>query len=76
MKRLDNAKYLVSRYLKLSNLFMVFPSSLTCPTLSSLKHKYSVAENGDLDRVIAHRFQAVWKNWKRILGVLFDKRIG
>lgn len=35
----------------------------------------TVAENGELDSEITHRVQAGWKNWKKMSGVLCDKRI-
>ena len=34
-----------------------------------------MAENGDLDAEITHRIQAGWKNWKKMSGVLCDKRV-
>ena len=36
----------------------------------------TVAEDGDLEAEITHRIQAGWKNWKKVSGVLCDKRIG
>ena len=43
------------------------------------KFKYlgsTVAEDGGLEAEITHRIQAGWKNWKKVSGVLCDKRIG
>ncbi len=34
-----------------------------------------MAENGDLDTEMTHRLQSGWKNWKRISGILCDRRI-
>ena len=34
-----------------------------------------MAENGDLDTEITHRIQSGWKNWKRVSGILGDRRI-
>ena len=34
-----------------------------------------MAENGDLDTEMTHRIQSGWKNWKRIWGILCDRRI-
>ena len=35
----------------------------------------TLAENGDLDAEMAHRIQSGWKNWKRVSGILCDRRI-
>ena len=35
----------------------------------------TLAENGDLDMEMTHRIQSGWKNWKRISGILCDRRI-
>ena len=35
----------------------------------------TLAENGDLDTETTHRIQSGWKNWKRISGILCDRRI-
>ena len=35
----------------------------------------TLAENGDLDEEITHRIQSGWKNWKRVSGILCDRRI-
>ena len=35
----------------------------------------TLAENGDLDAEMTHRIQAGWKNWKRVSGILCDRRI-
>ena len=35
----------------------------------------TLAENGDLDADMTHRIQPGWKNWKRISGILCDRRI-
>ena len=35
----------------------------------------TLAENGDLDTEMTHRIQSGWKNWKRISGILCDRRI-
>ena len=35
----------------------------------------TLAENGDLDAEMTHRIQSGWKNWKRISGILCDRRI-
>ena len=34
-----------------------------------------MAENGDLYAEMTHRIQSGWKNWKRISGILCDRRI-
>ena len=34
-----------------------------------------MVENGDLDAEITHRIQSGWKNWKRVSGILCDRRI-
>ena len=35
----------------------------------------TLVENGDLDAEMTHRIQSGWKNWKRISGILCDRRI-
>ena len=35
----------------------------------------TLAENGDLDTEMMHRLQSGWKHWKRISGILCDRRI-
>ena len=35
----------------------------------------TLAENGDLDAEMTHRIQSGWKIWKRISGILCDRRI-
>ena len=35
----------------------------------------TLAENGDLDAEMMHRIQSGWKNWKRVSGILCDRRI-
>ena len=35
----------------------------------------TLAENGDLDTEMTHRIQSGWKTWKRISGILCDRRI-
>ena len=35
----------------------------------------TLGENGDLDAEMAHRIQSGWKNWKRVSGILCDRRI-
>ena len=35
----------------------------------------TLAENGDLDAEMTHRIQSGWKNWKRVSGILCDRRI-
>ena len=35
----------------------------------------TLAGNGDLDAEMTHRLQSGWKNWKRVSGVLGDRRI-
>ena len=35
----------------------------------------TLAENVDLDAEMTHRIQSGWKNWKRISGILCDRRI-
>ena len=43
------------------------------------KFKYlgsTVAEDGDLEAEITNRTQAGWKNWKKVSGVLCDRRVG
>ena len=34
-----------------------------------------LAENGDFDAEMTHRIQSGWNNWKRVSGILFDRRI-
>ncbi len=34
----------------------------------------TLAENGDLDTEMTHRIQPGWKNWKRISGIMCDRR--
>ena len=35
----------------------------------------TLAEDGELDSEVTHRVQSGWKNWKRVSGVLCDRRI-
>ena len=35
----------------------------------------ALAEDGELDAVVTHRVQSGWKNWKRVSGVLCDRRM-
>ena len=35
----------------------------------------TLAENGDLAAGMTHRIQSGWKNWKRVSGILCDRRI-
>ena len=35
----------------------------------------TLAENGDLDAEMTHRIQSGWNNWKRVSGILCDRRI-
>ena len=35
----------------------------------------TLAEDGDLDAEVTHIVQSVWKNWKRVSGVLCDRRM-
>ena len=35
----------------------------------------TMAENGDLAAEMTHRIQSGWKNWKRVSGILCDRRI-
>ena len=35
----------------------------------------TLAENGDLDAEMTHRIQSGWTNWKRVSGILCDRRI-
>ena len=35
----------------------------------------TLAENGDLDTEMTHRLEPEWKHWKRISGILCDRRI-
>ena len=35
----------------------------------------TLAENVDLDAEMTHRIQSGWKNWKRVSGILCDRRI-
>ena len=35
----------------------------------------TLGENGDLHAEMTHRIQSGWKNWKRISGILCDRRI-
>ena len=34
-----------------------------------------LAENGNMDPETTHRIQSGWKNWKRVSGILCDRRI-
>ena len=34
-----------------------------------------LAENGDLDAEMTHRIQSGWQNWKRVSGILCDRRV-
>ena len=34
----------------------------------------TLAENGDMDAEMTHRIQSGWKNWKRVSGILCDRR--
>ena len=36
----------------------------------------TISEDGGLDTEITHRIKAGWKNWKKMSGVLCNKRIG
>ena len=35
----------------------------------------TLVENGDLDAEMTHRIQTGWQNWKRVSGILCDRRI-
>ena len=35
----------------------------------------TLAEDGDLDTEMTHKIQSGWKNWKRISGIMCDRRI-
>ena len=35
----------------------------------------TLAEDGELDAEVTHRMQSGWKNWKRVSGVLCDRRM-
>ena len=35
----------------------------------------TLAEDGQLDAEVTHRVQSGWKNWKRVSGVLCDRRM-
>ena len=35
----------------------------------------TLAENGDLDAKMIHRIQSGWQHWKRVSGILCDRRI-
>ena len=35
----------------------------------------TLAEDGKLDAEVTHRVQSGWKNWKRVSGVLCDRRM-
>ena len=35
----------------------------------------TLAEDGELDAEVTHRVQSGWKNWKRLSGVLCDRRM-
>ena len=35
----------------------------------------TLAEDGELDAEVTHRVQSGWKNWKRVTGVLCDRRM-
>ena len=34
-----------------------------------------MAENGHMDAEMTHRIQSGWTNWKRVSGILCDRRI-
>ena len=39
-------------------------------------HKRSMTQSsGDLDKEIAHRVQSGWNNWRKITGVVCDRRV-
>ena len=35
----------------------------------------TLADNGDLDAEMTHRIQSGWNNWKRVSGILCDRRV-
>ena len=35
----------------------------------------TLAEDGELDAEVTHRVQSGWKNWKRVSGVLCDRKM-
>ena len=35
----------------------------------------TLVEDGELDAEVTHRVQSRWKNWKRVFGVLCDRRM-
>ncbi len=35
----------------------------------------TLEKNGDLDAEMTHRIQSGWKSWKRVSGILCDRRI-
>ena len=35
----------------------------------------TLAENGDLDAEMTHRIKSGWKNWKRVSGIMCNRRI-
>ncbi len=35
----------------------------------------TLEENGDLDAEMTHRIKSGWKSWKRVSGILCDRRI-
>ena len=35
----------------------------------------TLADDGELDAEVTHRVQSGWKNWKRVSGVLCDRRM-
>ena len=43
--------------------------------VNTFKYLVTLAENGDLDAEMTHRIQSGWQNWKRVSGILCDRRI-
>ena len=83
-----NALKRLSKFLTLESRMAIFRSfimsnfnycSLVWQNLERVNtFKYlgaTLAENGDLDAEMTHRIQSGWKNWKRVSGILCDRRI-
>ena len=44
--------------------------------MKTFKHLGStLAEDGELDAEVTHRVQSRWKNWKRVSGVLCNRKM-
>ncbi|XP_072392379.1 uncharacterized protein [Diabrotica undecimpunctata] len=81
IRAIEEARLKVSRseteYMWLGGRRMVVDIELLGEKLGEFEYLgIYITENGTLDREIAHSIQANWFNWKRIKGVLCDRKIG